>query len=158
MWLSRSRLVPVPVGWGSSHSTRSWSQAGPDGRGRSMFIPRAAGAQQGLKGGGLGGTCILASCGIGSGLAWTGGGDPGGHGSGGRAEGCVFWRGVGREAGGMGILACGSGAGLWPGAARGGESPAEWSSGSADLRGVDLAGGCSFSRLWCGDSFQDLSV
>jgi hypothetical protein len=32
-----------------------------------------------------------------------------------------------------------SSAGLWPGAAQGPESPAEWCSGSAGLRGGDLA-------------------
>jgi hypothetical protein len=44
-------MVPVPAGWESSHSTRRWSQAGPGGR----VVPHVAGAQQGLKGIGLGG-------------------------------------------------------------------------------------------------------
>jgi hypothetical protein len=35
---------------------------------------------------------------------------------------------------------CGSGTELWPGTAGGAESPAEWSSGCADLQGGDLAG------------------
>jgi hypothetical protein len=30
MWLSHTRMGPVPVGWGSSCSTQTWSQAGPD--------------------------------------------------------------------------------------------------------------------------------
>jgi hypothetical protein len=33
VWLSHTRMVPVPAGWGSSCSTWSWSQAGPDGWG-----------------------------------------------------------------------------------------------------------------------------
>jgi hypothetical protein len=37
-------------------------------------------------------------------------------------------------------IVCGSRTELWPGAARGAESPAEQSSGSADLQGGDLAG------------------
>jgi hypothetical protein len=57
MWLSCARLVPVPVGQGSSHSTWIWGPAGPDGWRESevMTIPRVARARQGLKCGGLGG-------------------------------------------------------------------------------------------------------
>jgi hypothetical protein len=52
MWLCCTRLVPIPVGWGSCHSTRSWSQEG------GLVIPCVAEAQQGLKGSGLwGGGC-----------------------------------------------------------------------------------------------------
>jgi hypothetical protein len=41
----------------------------------------------------------------------------------------------------MGILVeCGSSVGLGPGTAREAEGPVEWSSGSAGLRGGDLAG------------------
>jgi hypothetical protein len=40
---------------GLRFSTRSWSQAGPDGWGGGLVLPRVAGAQQGLKGSGLGG-------------------------------------------------------------------------------------------------------
>jgi hypothetical protein len=50
------------------------------------------------------------------------------------------------------------GVGLWPGAARGVESLAEWSSCSADVCGGDLADHCSFIRWWHGEAFHDLSV
>jgi hypothetical protein len=84
---------------GSIHSTWSWSQAGPDGRGGGLFVPRVAGAQQGLKGSGLGeGRAVGLAPGWGP--AQTDSGDPGGRGSGGMAKGRVFRRGVGLKAGG----------------------------------------------------------
>jgi hypothetical protein len=58
MQLSHAKLVPVPAGQGSNCSTWSWSPSGPDGRslrGGGPVVPRVAGAQQGLRGGGLGG-------------------------------------------------------------------------------------------------------
>jgi hypothetical protein len=120
-----------------------------------------AGAQQGLKGSGLqGGAGIPASCGtgsrLGSGADWWR--DPGGHGSvawpRGRYSGVVWpaWLRDGY------LVVCGSGAELWPGAARGAESPAEQSSSSADLWGRDLAASCSYIRSWCGEAFHDLSL
>jgi hypothetical protein len=51
---------------------------------------------------------------------------------------------------------CGSGTELWPGTAPGVESPAEWSSGSADLWGGDLAGRQFLS--WSGVALHDLSL
>jgi hypothetical protein len=79
-----------------------------------------------------GGAGIPASCGTGSrlGPAQTGGGDPGGR---------VVVDLAAKPRGGYSCM-CGSGTELWPGAAREAESPAEWSSASADLRGGDLAG------------------
>jgi hypothetical protein len=118
-----------------------------------------AGAQQGLKGSGLGeGAGMPASCGTGSRLwrrLWR---DLGGHGSVAWPRGrysCVVWPAWLRD--GYPIV-CGSGAELWPSAARGAESPAEQSSSSADLRGGDLAAGCSYIRSWCGEAFHDLSL
>jgi hypothetical protein len=93
MWLSHARLVPVPLGWGSSCSTWSWSPAGPDGQGKSKgqgpVVPHIAAAQQGLNGGGLGGP--VSWQGVGPDPSWglvqKGGRVPGGHGSGSAAEG-----------------------------------------------------------------------
>jgi hypothetical protein len=93
-------LSPRLVGRGSSPSTRSWSPAGPDGqgslRGGDPVVPCVAGAQQGLKGGGLG-AGVLASCGTSSelGSSAAGCGNPGGLGSGGRSEGRVSRSSVG---------------------------------------------------------------
>jgi hypothetical protein len=108
MQLSHTRLVLVPVGWGSSLSTWSWSPAGSDGWGKSKgpgsVIPHIPGAQQDLKSSGLSGGqggSILVIFGTGSrlGPAQMGGGDPGGCESNRAAEGQVFWHGVGPEAG-----------------------------------------------------------
>jgi hypothetical protein len=73
----------------------------------------------------------------------TGGRDPGGPGSSSMAKGQVFQHGVSCMAQGWYPAMCGSRTELWPGGARGVESPAEWSSGSAELQGGDLAG-CLF--------------
>jgi hypothetical protein len=76
MQLSQARLVPVSAGQSSSRSTQSWSLSGPDGqgspRGGGLIIPYVAGAQHGLKDGGLGEIGILAGCGTGSGQHGTG--------------------------------------------------------------------------------------
>jgi hypothetical protein len=59
MRLSCAMLVPVLVGWGSSHYTWGWSPAGlmsGSPRGRCLVIPHVAGVQQGQKGGGLRGS------------------------------------------------------------------------------------------------------
>jgi hypothetical protein len=114
-------------------------------RGRGLVVPRVAGAQQGLKGSGLGvGEQVFwraLELAPGWGLVWMGGGDPGGRGSGGVVEGQISWCVVGLGAGGQHGLRGrdsalrGSGARLWPGAACGVESLAEWSSSSADLPG-----------------------
>jgi hypothetical protein len=120
---------------------------------------------------------------VGPALGWgpvqMGGRNPGGRGSGSMAEGQGSWRGVcpvldwrpvrlrgwypsgvwiQRSLRGWDPTAGGSSARLWPGAARGAESPAEQSSSSAVLRGRDLAGGCSFIRSWSGEDFIDLRV
>jgi hypothetical protein len=73
-------------------SRRSW---GP-------VVQRIAGAQQGMKGGGLGGQVSQQAVepAPGWGPVQTGGGDSGGHGSGGTAEGRVSRHGVGPGAGG----------------------------------------------------------
>jgi hypothetical protein len=60
-------------------------------------------------------------------LSWLRGRDPGG---------AWIWHGPR----GKNPVGRGSGAGLWPGTAQGADSPAEWSSSSAELWGEDLAG------------------
>jgi hypothetical protein len=146
-WLSGKPVelgLAPPRGWfpGRRVPAAVSHQAGPYWRGRGPVVPHVAGTHQGLKDSGLGwGTGIPASWG----WAWTGSRDPGGCGSGGMAKGWVFWQDVGwgwqpawlRD--GYPAM-CGSGTELWPGAARGVESQAEWSSGSADQLGGDLAG------------------
>jgi hypothetical protein len=99
-------------------------------RGGGPVVPHVAGAQQGLKGSGLGGGAgFPASCGTGSVL---GSGMDGWQGSQ-LSDPVVRLR-------GRYPTVCGSGAGLWPGSAQGAESPAQWSRGSADLRDRNLAG------------------
>jgi hypothetical protein len=98
-----------------------------------------AGAQQGLKGSGLvggGGARPVSLRAVGPAPGW----DPGGRGSGGTAKERVFRHGVVRAAEGRASRVCGSRTELWPGAAPGADSPAEQSSGFADLWGRDLAG------------------
>jgi hypothetical protein len=80
--------------------------------------------------------------------------EPSGRASSGMAKGRLFRHGVGLRAGGLcswraGIQLCVGLAqmGLWPGAAWGAESPEERCSGSADLRGRDLAGRLFFYCL-----------
>jgi hypothetical protein len=124
--LSHTSMVPVPAGQGSSHSTWSWNQAGPDGRGEGPVVPHVTGAQQGLKGSGLvwGGSAM--SCGTSSswGLAQTCGRFPGGRGFRGTAEGPVFRHGVGLGGGWRPVwprdgypAMCESRTEVWPGAA-----------------------------------------
>jgi hypothetical protein len=120
-------------GVGSGHPTRGWGSAESEGQG--------AGGEGRVSGRAVGPA-------PGWGPAQTGGGDPGGRGSGSTAKWRVFRRGVASTAEGRASRVCGSGTELWPGAARGAESPAERSSGSADLRGGDLAAGWSCIRSW----------
>jgi hypothetical protein len=104
-----TRLVSVPVGPGSSHSTWSWCPTGPDCQGESEW--RGSGGRMcswgsagpegwwaGVTGGGAG---IPESCGTGSelGSGTVGGGDPGGPGAGGAGEGQVSQHGVGPKPG-----------------------------------------------------------
>jgi hypothetical protein len=93
-------MVPVLAGQSSSHSTWSWSQAGPDGWCGGPVFPHVAGVQQGLKSSGLGRERRVSQQALSWGQAWTGSGDPSGCGSRGMAEGQVFWHGVGLGAGG----------------------------------------------------------
>jgi hypothetical protein len=81
----------------------------------------------------------------------TGGGDPGGRGSGGMAKGQVFWHGVARTAEGRGSWcvgleqSCGLGQ---PEGRRAGQK------GSAALQTYPARiwqSGCSFIRSWCGE-------
>jgi hypothetical protein len=119
MWLSHARLVPVPAGQGSIHSTWSWSPAGPDrleSQGWRFSHPTHSWAQQGLKGGGVGGRIFQRAVGLalGSDLVRMGGGDPGGRGSDVAAKGrgsqwCMEPRGQRGK--------CGSGSGIWLGEA-----------------------------------------
>jgi hypothetical protein len=117
-------------------------------RGRVLVLPRVAGAQQGLRGGGLEGRVSWWGVGLARswGPEWLMGRDPGGRGSSmGLRHGAAKRR-VSRwhvdlcgPRGGDPAVH-GSGTGLWPGAAGGVESPAEWSSGSGSLQDWDLAG------------------
>jgi hypothetical protein len=107
MWLSHTRLVPVPVGQGSSVPYGAVALQGLLGRslrGRGPVIPCIAGAQQGLKGDGLGGGWISQRS-VGLALGWgpaqMRGGDPGGRGSSAIAKRRVSGCGVGPGAGGQ---------------------------------------------------------
>jgi hypothetical protein len=104
MWLSHSRLVPVPEVLGSSHSTWSWSPEGPDGLesdGWGSSHPMSSWGSAGPAGRWVQGSVgIPESCGTGSGLGSSADGwlwipvfvDP--------AKGWASWHGVGLEAGG----------------------------------------------------------
>jgi hypothetical protein len=136
VWLSHTRMVPVPVGQGSSCSMQSWSQAGPDGWVGSG-CPGHGWGSAGPEGQWACGEGPVSQQAVGpapgSGRVQTGGGDPDGCGSGGTAKGGysgMVWLALLR---GRYLAMCGSGTELWPGAARGVESPAERNSGSANL-------------------------
>jgi hypothetical protein len=114
MQLFCARLVPVPVGWGSSHSTWSCSQARPAG------WEESDGWEESNEWGSVCPTCSLGSAGpdrqwawgrglvfqqamgpaVGWGAAWTGGRDHSGPGSYDVAEMQIFLCGVGPGAGG----------------------------------------------------------
>jgi hypothetical protein len=147
-------MVPVPVRKHSTGSTRSWRQAGPDGRGGVPLVPCVAEAQQGLQCSGLGGRGGSVSCGtssrLGSGAEWWRGSQ---------------WSWIWRHDRGVTILVlcgsvgwrparlrdgyptvCGSGTQLWPGAALWTYRTGIWQAG------------CSFIRSWCGEAFHDLNL
>jgi hypothetical protein len=159
-----------PSGAGLQFHT-SWSLAEPEVQGvcgGDPVVPLVAGAQQGLKGGGLKGWVSWWVVGPAWdwGLVRPGGGDTSGRGSGaglwyGAAKGWVSLCGVGlsrcwglvqlrggypggvwiwRRLRGWDPTVCVSGTGLWSGAAQGAESPAEWSCSSASLQCRDLVG------------------
>jgi hypothetical protein len=152
MRLSHTRIIPVPEGQGSSHSTWSWSQAGPDGWGGDPVIPCMAGAQQGLMGSGLRGRSGYPS------KLWDGFQAVGWHRlvaripvvvdlaawPRGRYSGVVWvWQLEAGAAEGWVSHHVRSGTELWPGTVWG----AEWSSGSAHLWGGDLAGQLFFYKI-----------
>jgi hypothetical protein len=131
MQLSHAKLVPVPAGQGSNCSTWSWSPSGPDGRslrGGGPVVPRVPGAQQGLRGGGLGGAGI-----------------PVVHGSG-----------MAREAGILPCMGLARGCGLaQPEGQRAWQNGAV--ALQTYVAGIRQAS-CSFIRLWRGEAFHNLSV
>jgi hypothetical protein len=47
---------------------------------------------------------------------------------------------------------------IWGLTALGAGCPTEWSGSSAGLQNGGLAGGCSFSKSWCGEAFHELGV
>jgi hypothetical protein len=166
MLLSGTRLVPVPVGWCSSHSTQSWSQAGPDGCGKSegwwFNHPTCSFGSAGLEGHWLQGRGLVSLQTVGPvpglGLVWTGSRDPGGRGSGSTAKGQVFWRGVGLAAGGR--SSCEGGIPLCVGLVQPKGQRAR-QNGEVTLQTYRVGiwqAGCSFIRSWCEEAFHDLSV
>jgi hypothetical protein len=133
---------------GSGHPTRGWGSAG-------------------LKGSGLGGKGGYPSKPVGPAPGWgpvqTGGGDPGGHGSGGMTKGWVFqcgvvwgWRLVQLRDRYPAVCGSGKSCGLAQP-----EGQRAWQKRAVALQtyraGIWLAS-CSFIRSWCGEAFQDLSL
>jgi hypothetical protein len=161
---SHARLVPVPVGRAPVIPQRAGARqnlmGGQGPKCKGLVVLRIAEAQQGLNHAGLrvegwypGKLVGLA---LGCGPAWTGNGNPGGHGLGGAARGRVFPHGVGwrLEAGeAEGRIPLGAGL-VWGCGLAQPEGRGAQQNGGAGI----WQAGCSFIRLWHGEAFHDLSV